>query len=353
MSTPNNSEEIDIIQFFAAIGNMFRNFFASIGKFFKAAFFLFIDFLLYLKKNYIYLGIGLIIGFILSFVISKNSTTYYGKALLRTNYGAQANLNEKIDLLNGLIKDKDTIQLSKILNLKPSNAAQLTLFKVEPVINDIYLLEDYEEYLMTKDTTVYKFIEYNDYKSNFKKYEELNNYWELTIKAKRPSAFQHLNENFINLFNKEDVLIERKKNYLEALQLHKLKILKSLKDIDSMRQIYNHVMIELAKNKSNAATNIVVTSDKVRGPEAPYNLFQERKNLLEDLEVLSNKINKYNDVLVVINPIPNNGIQEPTLVQNMHLRYALYGFLLAIVLLWLRDFNTFLTKYEQLKAKRS
>jgi hypothetical protein len=345
----NNPEEIDIIQFFLAIGNMFKRMGNSIANLFKRLFYLILDILLYLKKHYVYLTAGLILGLIVSFFVADKQQLYYGKTLLRANYDSQIALNEKVNLVNDLIQKNDTINLGRLLDIPSEQAAKLFAFVIEPVYNDVYLIDDYEDFLTLKDTVVYKFIKYKDYKANIKSNESLNKYWLLTIKTTTPEAFNQLNNKILALFNNDETLKKRKENYLTALSLRQKKDIKSLQDIDSMRQIFNKVMIDLAKNKSNGAANIVVSSDRVRGPEASYNLFFERKKILKDIEVVSQKLNKYDDVIVMYNTLPQMGIKMEHLIGNKHVKYALGGFIIILVLLIFKDFNMYLKVYEQRK----
>jgi hypothetical protein len=350
MATQNNQEEIDVLQFFNAFGNFFKNFFNSIFRFFKSLFFLGIDFLLYIKKNLIYLTLGLIIGVAISFLIPNKVEKYYGKALIRTNYGAQSALKEKVDLLNGLIENKDTVELSNILDLPVKQVSKLKYIKLSPVINDVYLLDDYEEFLRTKDTTVYKFLEYDQYKNNIEKNDQINQYWDVEVIATGPDAFNNLNPKFTALFNNDEHLIKRKETYLSALKLHIDKNLKSLIDIDTMRQIFNKAILRLADKQTNG-TNVVVGIDKISGPEQPYNLFQERRNTLNDNVILARKLNKYDDVVIVLNAFPQIGIKEVSIISNIHIKYGLIGFMFVLLLLWLKDFNAYLTRYESSKKK--
>jgi len=343
-------EEIDIIQFFTAIGNMFKSFFKSIANMFKWLFFIFIDFILYLKKHYIILGLGLLLGFGLSFLGNQKSQTYYGQATLRTNYNAQLDLKEKVAAINSLIQKHDSLGLEKILNLPSEEAAHFTSFELTPVINDVFLIDDYEEYLMSKDTVVYKFIEYKDYKNNISKNDNLNHYWSLKITADSPLVFKDLNEKIKALLNKDIALEKRKQNFLSYLDIKKQKLLKTLSDIDSMRSIFNRVWLEAAQKPGVAATNIVVANQKISGPEATYNLFYERQKALKNLKKTVEQTNKYDDTVIILNSFPHNGIQEFSALENKHVRYALLGFLLALIILLLKDFNTYLNKYQQQKA---
>ncbi len=350
MSTSQNPEEIDILQFFSAIGAFFKGIFNSITNLFKSLFFLFLDFLLYLKKNWIYLGIGLLLGLAFSFLgKSEQSEVYKGTATIRTNFGAQIALQEKLNVLNDLIGAKKYAQVAQLLGIEENEAQHLLGFDLEPVLNDVLLIDEYEDYLMSKDTVVYKFIEYKDYKKNIQNEPSLNIYWNVSINADQPDIFGKFNSALVTLLAKDADLIKRKKNYLFALNKNKEKTLKSLQDIDSMRTVFNKVMLELAQNKANAATNIVVSSDRVRGPETSYNLFYERTKALKNLEFISKKLNKFDDVVMMVDNFPNYGIKEQEVLNNLHFKYSIMGLLLALFFLLLKDFNMYLKKYQERK----
>ncbi len=353
MNQQTQPEEIDIIQFFTAIGNLFKGLYRSTINFFKTIFFIFIDILLYFKKNYIVLGIGLLVGFGLSFVGNKHEELYYGQATLRTNYDAQLDLQEKVAALNSFIQKKDSVSLGKMLDIASNEAAHFKSFKLDPIINDVFLIEDYDEYLKSKDTVVYKFIEYEDFKNSIKINNRLNRYWNLKITADSPEVFSGLNQKISSLLNNDLSIAKRKENYLSFLNIKKQKLLKSLSDIDSMRSIFNRVWLEAAQKQNVPATNIVVANQNVTGPESTYNLFHERNTVLNILKSTIDKLNKYDNAVIILNSFPHQGIREHSILRNKHIKYPLYGFILVLLLLLLRDFNAYLNKYQQLKTGSS
>ncbi len=353
MNQQTQPEEIDIIQFFTAIGNMFKSFFRGIGNMFKWLFFIFVDSILYVKKHYIILGLGVLLGLGFSFFTKNQADIYYGQATLRTNYNAQLYLQEKVAAFNDLIRKGDSVSLGKILDIPSTETAQLQNFELKPVINDIFLIDDYEEYLKTKDTVVYKFIDYEDYKKNINKNNNLNRYWSLKIIADSPLVFKNLNEKIKILFNKDAAIEKRKQNFLFYLDIQKQKYLKSLNDIDSMRAIFNHVWLEAGQKPETATKNIVIANQRVEKPEELYNLFLERQNALINLRRTIEQINKYNGAIIFLNDLPQKGIRKSSFIKNKYLKFSLLGFLLALSILLLKDFNTYLNKYQQQKAGKS
>ena len=348
---PNKSEEIDIILFFSAIGSLFKAFFRSIGNLFKRLFFAFVDTLLYFKKHRIVLSAGLLIGLGISFLTNiKNTKSYYGEATLRTNFDAQFDLQQKVDAINDLIHNYDWKNLGNLLDLPPSQASKFTKFKLEPVINDLFLLEEYEAYLMTKDTTVYPYLEYEYFKKNIKKNDNLNRYWKLTITATSPGVFKDLNKKIVNLFNKDSILIKRKQNYLSYLNIQKQNYLKSLQDIDTMRMVFNKARL-IPGTGGGPSINLIAASDGASngGLEESYNLFTERERALSRLKKAIVEINKSDDTIVMLNSLPQHGINEKSIFSNIHFKFAFLGFLMVLILLLLKDFNTYINKYQQSK----
>lgn len=349
MNQQPKNEEIDIIQFFSAIGDLFKSFFRSIGNLFKSLFFVFVNMLLYYKKYRIILTAGTLIGLALSFFISKdNVNIYYGEATLRTNFEAQLDLQEKVDALNDLIHKQDSVKLGKLLDIPASQATKLSVFLLEPVINDIFLIEDYEAYLMTKDTVVYKNIEYEDFKKNIKKNDNLNRYWKLTIKTVSPTVFENLNEKISNLFNSDSLIAKRKERYLSYLNTQKQSYIKSLQDIDTMRIVFDKAILN---PKGGQSISFMLSNENTSNgsSEEAYNLFAERKEALKNLKKTIEEINKSDNAVVILNSFPHYGIKETSLLDNKHFKFTLIGFLLALMLVLLKDFNAYLNKYQQLK----
>ena len=350
MNQQTQPEEIDIIQFFTAIGNMFKSFFSGIGNMFKWLFFLFLDFILYVKKHYILLAIGSLLGLGFSFSVKDQTDTYYGQATLRTNFDTQLDLQEKVEVFNDLIKKGDFISLGKILDMPSEEVAHLRHFELKPIINDIFIMDNFDEYLKTKDTVVYKFINYEDYRKSVTKNDNINQNWTLKITANSPLVFKNLNEKIKALFNKDAVIEKRKQNFLAYLDIKKQNCLKSLSDIDSMRAVYNRVWLESGQKPYAAANNVVIANQKIEKPEELYNLFIERQNALTNLRKTIEQINKYDSAITFLNSFPQNGIRKSFLITNKYIKFSLLGFLLVLFLLFLKDFNGYLNKYEQQKA---
>ncbi len=353
MNQSSNPDEIDIIQFFAAVGHLFKGLYKSTLSFLKGIFYFLIEVIIYFKKHYIILGLGLLIGFGLSFLGKKSGQTYYGQATLRTNYNAQLALQEKVAALNSLIQKNDSVKLAEMLGITPEQASHFKTFDLKPFLDDVLLIDDYNDLLKFKDTAVYRFFHYGTYKQIIKKNPALNRYWHLKILADAPMAFYKLNKKIKNLFNQDTTIEKRKQNFMAVLNLRKQQSIKDLKNIDSMRSVFNKVWLETAKMPGVTSTNIMMTNQKMNGPEMPYNLFTERQRMINVLENNSRMINKYDDAVILLNSFPQNGIKDSFVLHNKHFTYTLLGLLLAFLFLLGRDFNKYLNKYQKLKIEKN
>jgi len=341
-----NPEEIDILQFFSAVGSMFKSFFSAIKNFFKQIFNLFIEFLLYIKKYYLYFGAVILIGLIAAyFSPTEKKDLYSAEITVQTNYDAQIPLKEKVYLFNNLIQQQKYDELAKQLQIDTTSAKKLVKFDIKSNINDVYLLQNYEDYLMGMDTTVYKSIKFKDYKKEVINNEDLYNYWTIKVVADEPTVFNKLNKGFAKILDNNQSLINKKDTYMLALNIRKEKILHSFKEMDSMRKVYDKVMIEMAKNPSGGTS--IALGDKQKGFESPYNLFYSREYEAKLLENASRKINRFAHILQFKNAFPTYGNKASGLANNLYVKYPLIGILALFIILLLIDFNKYLNAYQK------
>ena len=349
-----NPEEVDIVQFFNAIGRMFKNMFAGIKNMFVGILHLFFNLLLYIKKYYLYFGLAVLIGLILAFLNNdKAEEKFVTEVTVQTNYDAQIDLQNKLDLYKSLINDRKFDMLAKQLGVSVDVAQNILGFEMVPQLNDVYLAENYDDYLSKMDTTMHNYIAFKDYKNTINDNTDLYNYWTISVFGKTPTVFYSLNDGFEKILDDNEALLNRKKNYMFALETDKKVTLKSLSDIDSLRNVYNKVLLDNAKKQSGGSTNIVVSNDQIRGPEAAYDLFGKRSDVLKELRLVSHKLNRFNHILQLKNTFPLYGEKDSGITNNIYLKYPLLGILLVFLILFLIDFNKYLNKYQQEKDTKN
>jgi hypothetical protein len=296
----------------------------------------------------------ILIGIILAFINSnKTEKMFAAEVTVQTNYGAQIALQDKLDFFNNLVLDEKYDLLSKELGISANQAENILGFEMKPQINDVYLVENYNDYLSKMDSTMHNYIKFKDYKNAISTNEDLYNYWTVKVLGNTPTIFHHLNNKFEQILNDNQALKERKENYLFALNTDKKNTLKSLADIDSLRNVYNKVLLDNAKKQSGGSTNIVVSNDQIRGPEAAYDLFGKRADMLEQLEKVSQKLNRFNHIVQLKNSFPMYGEKDYGITDNLYVKYPIMGILLVFLILLLIDFNKYLNKYQKEKEAQS
>lgn len=123
MSTNSQDQEIDLGQVFKKIGNIYQSFKDSI-----------FDFILFIKRNIIVLGILFIVGAVLGYYLDKTDKSYNHSIIVTPNFGSNDYLYGKINLLNSKIKEDDTLFLNAIGLKKADNLNEI---EIKPVI-DVY-----------------------------------------------------------------------------------------------------------------------------------------------------------------------------------------------------------------------
>ncbi len=345
-------EEVDVLQLFAAIGQFFSKFFRGTQRLLSKLFYLIIEILLYIRQHWLVLAGGTLAGLGFAFLLHQPSVLYYTKAHVRTNYQAQMALAEKIDLINDLIDQGNVNRLAKILNTDTIQAGHFVKMDIKPLNYEPFLWQDYQDFLSPVDTIFYKSLEFKKYKENVKKHPELNKYWEITAYADDPQVFTNFNHNFSRLILSDSAIIKRQNNYISALKIHRQKMQRSLKEIDSLRRLYNKFLLESVKNTGTIASNVLINSPNGSGPERPYDLFSKRSSVLNDLERVNQKINRFDKALIYLNRFSETGKKYHSVLQNKYIKFALIGFLLVMFILLLKDFNAYLSHYQKLKQKQ-
>lgn len=120
----NDNQEIDLSQISKKIGQFFENLSAWIFRGF-----------LFLKKNYITLGILFFIGAGIGIYLDKTTKAYDNQMIVIPNFETTEYLYSRIDLINSKINENDTVFLKeKVGIIDPKSLSKIS---VDPII-DIY-----------------------------------------------------------------------------------------------------------------------------------------------------------------------------------------------------------------------
>ena len=316
MSTNSQDQEIDLGQVLSKIGGFFSTIFDN-----------FFDFIFFLKKMKLIIGILLIFGVVCGYYLDKKSKTYNHEIIVSPNFGSVDYLYSKIELIKSKIKEGDKKFIDSI-GIKGSN--KVVSIEIEPVI-DIYTLvnsntiidgstqnsQNFELIkLMSENDDINKIIKDEKTSKNYPHHKIL-----ITTRNKIENGeivgqiLNYLNtDEYLNnllAINKENILIKIKKNEEQILQIDKL---------------INQISINLSKDKN--ASNLVYNNEN----SEINDLFSLKNSLIN--EIASQKINLENikfsikDISIITNVIKSEGL-------NTKMKFLLPIILILLYLLFL------------------
>ena len=341
-----NSDEIDLGQLFKVIGNMFERLFGFIGNILKKLFWIILLVLIGARKHFLKIALLLAIGYVAGFLIDRSKVPVYGANLIvEPNYGSARQLYNNINYYNALVEDKDTMQLSRVFNIKPSDAAKLKGFFIQPDDNENSRLQSYSRILKNLDSTAIKYFDYDSYKENTQPTEFA--YHIIGVASLDKSIYPSLQPSIINSIENNKYFQLKKKATLKNLQEHDSIIGVSLVDTDSLKkELLKLKNIEANKDPVEGGTSIIMAQGRENNTDI--------MNLLERKIMLSQRLNnnriervEREEIIKVISDFPREGYVERSFISQ--LKYSIPLLLLGgfVLLLMLLQLNKFLLEKER------
>ncbi len=340
---PSQEEEVDLGNLFIVIGKGIKNFFTFIGNILKSIFHYFILALIFLRNHTLKLGLSLLIGFIVGFILHKmEPRSYVSNLIIETNYGSGIQLYKQIDYLNDLVKKKDSISLAQALGINTKDAAQISSIKVTAYQPEKNLYKAYDTYLQKTDTIYTRGFEFGDFKNRTAKYDL--RYHIIQVNSKSKTVFTELSPSLIRLV--ENDYYKTVKNLKIDELNQKLKVLnKNLIEIDSLRKTYKEVALKEAENRSGTSTIEIANTDNKK-EENDIKLFGITQNLLEQInETNQDYLRKYH-VINIISDFDKAGVPDKNITHKKYFQFAVLFFGLMLGWILLGQLNGFLDRYK-------
>ncbi|AUC85516.1 hypothetical protein CW731_09530 [Polaribacter sp. ALD11] len=339
----NNEEEVDLGSLFVIIGKGFTKFFNFIKDFFKGIFHIIISVLIFLKDNFVKIGVAAIIGLVIGFVLEvKKGKTYASDLLVEPNFKSARQLYNNVKFYNDLVRQKDTARIQKTFQLDKETAGSLKKFTIEPIVNENDIINSYDDFILSVDTTTVKSYTFDEFKRSFTDLDYKIH--KIHVIAQKNDVFDQLDEIILSsvmdnkYFNRVKELVNENLNRTDSL------LRMNLGQVDSLRRIYMQVMLEEAKKQSNG-TSIDLGGEKRTTKE--LELFETNRKLNAELEsVVLKKSNKY-EVINVISNFQPIGYEIKEITKNIAFQLAALGALFMIFVLLLIKVNTYLSSYKK------
>lgn len=341
--TNNNEEEVDLGSLFVIIGKGFTKILNFIGSIFKGIFHFIITILIFLKLHIVKIGIAAILGGVLGvFLEVKKSDTYGSNLLVKPNFESTIQLYNNVNFYNDLVKQKDTLGLEKIFNLDKKTAATLKKFTIEPIKKEKDIIDSYNDFILSVDTTTVKSYPYDEFKKSFSDYDYKIH--QVNIIAEKNDVFVELSNVIISSVVKNKYYSKLKELTNESLNRTDSIYRENLTQIDSLRKVYMQVMVEEAKKQTNG-TSIDLGGEKRTTKE--LELFETSRKVNLDLINIANQKSKKYEVINVISNFQPVGYKIKGITKNYAFLLAALGAILAILFLLIKQLNTYLENYKK------
>ncbi|GLB52900.1 hypothetical protein NBRC110019_19400 [Neptunitalea chrysea] len=339
-----NSDEIDIIQFFAYLGKSIQNFFKSIGNLFKWIFHVFILLLLLIKKNIIYFVIALVIGVVAGVFLDKTKApTYTSEMVVEPNFNSSIQLYNQIAYFSDLAVSKDSITLAKAMKITPSEAGKIVSFSVEALVTERQKLYLYDKFIKGLDTLTQKSFDYEMYSNNFNDFDAA--YHTVKVVSTDNTVVKKLENSIVASVSQNPYFKEQEKIKKTNIALQDTILRKQLVEIDSMQIAYRESMVAAAENPGAGAS--ISLSDDRNNNFNGVELIEQINNIRRSLVKLNEDKGTQKASLNVISEFPDRGIKVIRISREMKVVLPLLFITLVFVVILLLRLNTFLKAYNK------
>lgn len=277
------NEEVDLGQLFNMIGRLFDRFFNFIASIFKTIFSVFIYALKAIVNNFKIIVIVLLLAGVLGFILQRTQKDIYeSQMLVKPYFDSKFQLVTNINYYNALIGEKDYTQLTSIFEIDEESAKQIIEFEIHPgPENENDKIKQYDTFLKSLDSTRAQNISFDEFVENRSIYS--GDVFEINVKSFKKDIFRSLEEGLNSTFTNTYSVKKREKRD-SLIYIERNRILASIKEADSLQNVYLRVMEEESKMKDGSYTTkdgMSFIREKTKTRE--YDLLQEVNKLREEL----------------------------------------------------------------------
>jgi len=335
--------EVDLGSLFKVIGKGFQNLFKAIGQFFKTIFHYFILFLLFLRNNMLKLGIAMFIGVVIGLYLDLTQPKLYSSTMIvEPNFKSAQQLYKNINFYHELVKQKDSSLLAQTLKISENEAAKLKGFYIEPIKNQNEKYQFFNEFIQDIDTITVRNIDIKEFKKGFSDYNY--NYHQIKVKSFNNTIFEKLSIPIISSIENNPYYKYQKNINDENLHQNERVLLKSLREVDTLRKIYNEVLITEAK-KMETGTSITLAQGVKKTEE--IELFNQSLELNDELIDNNKEKAETTEILNVVSTFSKVGIKERGLQKKWTFVLGVGFGLLMLLFILLRQLNSYLIGYRK------
>jgi len=287
---PKQSEEVDLGQLFKLIGNAFDRLFEFIGSIFKTIFSVIIYALRAVLDNIKIIVVSVIIAGVLGYGLEKTTPSFYSSSMLvKPYFDSKFQLVTNVNYYNALIEVEDYKSLTNLFNIELEDAVQLREFEISPgpeTENDRII--QYDRFVRSIDSVRAQDISFEDYISNRSIYT--GDVFQINVISEKKDIFKSLEDGLNSTFtNTYSTKMMKKRDSL--IEIRKARVKSSLKQIDSLKNVYISVMEGESKRIDNQSISMskegVLVQEKTVTRE--FDLLEKQLALQQELSTLESE----------------------------------------------------------------
>jgi hypothetical protein len=349
----NKSDDVELSDFLRLLGRILTKIGNAIAWVFINLYDLLILFFLFIKRKIVWLALGFVLGSGFGLFSYYNSgPVYKSEMVTKSNFESNYFLYNQVDYFNSLIRNNKFNEISKIFNISEAEAKELVGFTALPVKNDIEAAKLYRQtFLQSKrnhnygfDTIWSRTLKFDAFKRQLSDFDYPVN--RIIARSKQADIFPKIQQGILNSFNNNPELKEKKESLQEIRKQEETLLADVLKNIDTLRQVYNKKLNRQAESIPAAGGNQFILGEReTRNPE--LDLYDKSMIVKDELIELRMKAAEEKEPLVLFSGLGNTGTRES--FRREIGTPALYFLAAVFIILVMIEFTKYLIKIEKIK----
>lgn len=341
-----NNDEVDLGQLFNAIGKLFEKLFSFIGKIFKGIFSACIYTLKPVVNNFKIITIVLFSATVIGFVAEKVvDPIYVSDMLVKPHFSSKYQLANNVNYFNALIASQNYSELSKIFEIDTIKATELVGFemKIGPETEN-ELLQQYDNYIKTIDSTLAEDISYEDYIEN--RDILAGSLFSVKATASSHNIFPSLEKGFVKTFENE-YSKKMKRIRDSTVLIRKSYYQKELRRVDSLQNVYLNILQKESDKEQltlGAGGLFPITQERTQTRE--YELFQEELQVRAAIRALDEKLIEESDFYDILSGFEEVGSVETDIFKKYSIIFPALVLVFMIILFAFQKAFKFIKEYE-------
>lgn len=338
------SEEVDMGQLFKLIGNAFDRFFRFIGKIFKGIFFLLMDLLVFIQKHIKKLALVGILGILTgTYFDIKKPPLYESHMVVEPNFYSTSQLYTNIHSLNNFVNSRDSVSLSRTLNISLNEAASIKIINIERYTLGNEKVALYDEFIKELDTASRKFIDFKIYSNNFSVLD--SRFHDIAIISENAKVARKVQDAIVESIDDKEYFVLQKTLNDKNIELRDTLNMMQIAEIDSIQKNIRDVMRRAAERPNGASTNINLADSRNSGNKE-LSLIQQLETIKRKQVLLNEDRGRTSKIINVISDFPERGNRVKGIFKSSKFLFFVLFIGLAFAILILLELNKYLKQYK-------